>query len=119
MANDLYCWRCQSVVPMLDEREWTLLEPALLKGIQDIQDYRVRDGCSFKEAMERAPDASALQVYESLTGLREANVNALWHHRIAMYGPPCPACSKPLRTQHASFCAACGEVRATDVPDAS
>jgi hypothetical protein len=43
-----------------------------------------------------------------MTGLRETNINAIWHHRIAEYGPPCGACGKPLRTPKARLCAACG-----------
>jgi len=64
------------------------------------------------DAMERGqPEAeayrSALDIYEEFTGLRETNIRALYHHRIAMYGPPCERCGKPLRTPAARFCAAC------------
>jgi uncharacterized OB-fold protein len=51
---------------------------------------------------------AALDEYEKITGYRETNPNAVWHHRISIYGPPCRKCGKPLRTPQASFCAACG-----------
>ena len=49
--------------------------------------------------------------YSELTGFYESNHNAIMHHQISIYGPPCEACGKPLRTPQAAFCAACGKVR--------
>lgn len=46
--------------------------------------------------------------YEMFTGVAETNPNAVWHHVASLYGPPCPACGKPLRTPRARLCAACG-----------
>ncbi|MBN8227241.1 hypothetical protein JYK02_06925 [Corallococcus macrosporus] len=61
--------------------------------------------------------ASVSQAYERLTGYVGCHPNAVMHHRIAQYGPPCTACGKPLRTPEARYCAACGNVR--QPPDAS
>lgn len=90
MARTLYCWRCKMEIPMLDEGEWREIAPLLSK--------------SFDENQKR----SALNLYERMTGFRETNINAIWHHRIADYGPPCTECGKPLRTPRANLCAACG-----------
>lgn len=49
--------------------------------------------------------------YALFTGVRETNPNAVWHHIIKLYGPPCPHCGKPLRTPVARWCPACGEWR--------
>jgi len=49
-----------------------------------------------------------LEMYRLLTGFVETNPNAVFHHEVAQYGPPCPQCGKPLRTPQARFCAACG-----------
>ena len=51
---------------------------------------------------------AALDRYFAITGFRETNPNALWHHVLSLYGPPCEACGKPLRTPAANWCAACG-----------
>jgi hypothetical protein len=56
-------------------------------------------------------DEAFLDEYERLTSYREKNPNAVWHHRLALYGPPCRVCSKPLRTPKASRCVACGADR--------
>jgi hypothetical protein len=53
-----------------------------------------------------------LAEYEQLTGFRETNPNAVFHHVASQYGPPCETCGKPLRTPNASFCAACGAPKA-------
>jgi len=98
----LYCWRCQMDVPMLDEAEWAPVEAFLM--------------CEVTRNMNR----QALDEYERVTGYRETNPAALWHHRILVYGPPCTHCGKPLRTRQAKLCAACGEPRAGYPPsDAS
>lgn len=91
MAKELYCWRCRVEMPMLDESEWARIAPHLQAAVGD-----------------PAASQAALDLYEMMTGLRETNINAIFHHRISDYGPPCFSCGKPLRTPKASFCAACG-----------
>lgn len=36
----------------------------------------------------------ALDEYERITGYRETVFNAVMHHRISDYGPPCKNCGK-------------------------
>lgn len=50
---------------------------------------------------------SMLAEYERITGFRETNLNAVFHHRLSVYGPPCRHCGKPLRTPQARFCGSC------------
>jgi hypothetical protein len=94
MAKELYCWRCRTEMPMLDESEWARIAPYLQAAVRDPAAWQ-----------------AALDLYETMTGLRETNINAIFHHRMSDYGPPCLSCRKPLRTPKARFCAACGAAR--------
>ncbi|MBB4128785.1 hypothetical protein GGR77_004116 [Xanthomonas translucens] len=93
---------------MLDEQEWEAMGPALTQSIVDIQNHR-KTGASLQEALRMPHGLQALQLYEEITGCQETNPDVIRRHRISMYGPPCDACGKPLRTPQASFCAACGQ----------
>jgi len=90
MPKTAYCWRCNAELPMLDEQDWAQVLPHL------------------HEAKDRARGQGALTRYFEITGVRETNVNAIWHHRLSQFGPPCPSCGKLLRTPRAKLCAACG-----------
>jgi len=96
---------------MLTEPEWERVQPTLQSAIEQVKKIREETHCSIPEAHERATREGALKLYEELTGFHETNVNALWHHRLSIYGPPCAACGKPLRTPQARSCAACGAAR--------
>ena len=112
MAENRYCWRCDMVVPMLTEQEWQLIEPALSQAISDVKAYRAAHGVALSDALQHSYGQTALELYHQFTGFSETNPDAIWHHRLSIYGPPCSACGKPLRTPQASFCAACGTQRA-------
>ncbi len=96
---------------MLTESEWERVGPELSNAIEQIKAYREQHNCSLAEARQKGLGRRALDVYEEITGFRETNPDALYHHRLSVYGPPCNACGKPLRTPQARSCAACGAVR--------
>lgn len=104
LAKWLYCWRCQMTVPMLEELEWEQLQPLLTGALRDPGSRRWAAG-------QVVYGQAALDRYFEISGLRETNANALWHHRLANFGPPCRACGKPLRTPRAKLCAACGTIQ--------
>ena len=106
----MWCWRCKADVPMLDEQEWSQVAPLMSPGLSATKKYRERTGSPLREATDviRAAYEPARAEYQRITGFREENEVALWHHRISLYGPPCGACNKPLRTPDATHCAACG-----------
>src|SRR5580658_4709651 len=87
----LWCWRCKAEMPMLNEEEF-----------QRVTLLRNRSGIGFKGMF-----GAMLEEYERITGYRETNGNAVFHHRLAMYGPPCAKCGKPLRTPRAKLCGWC------------
>ena len=45
--------------------------------------------------------------YDRITGIRDANPNAIYHHVLSMYGAPCVKCGKPQRTPRAELCRSC------------
>ena len=82
----------------------------LIRSVTAIQRYRAEHGVGIQEA-DLATRGAALALYETLTGVRETNPLALWHHRASFYGPPCRECGIPLRTPQASPGVACGARR--------
>lgn len=117
----LWCWRCKMEIPMLDEDEWDLLMRVHDTWREDpagaVEMLR-REAAQRGVTPPRTPpgDLSGLRRhlwhitagYAVFTGMEETEPNAVWHHRVSLYGPPCPACRKPLRTPSAKLCAACG-----------
>ena len=99
-------------IPMLTEEEYASISPHLTNAVQQVKAYREEHQCSLTEANNKGFGQRALAVYEQLTGFKETNVNALFHHRLGIYGPPCHSCGKPLRTPRASYCPMCGTERA-------
>jgi len=87
----LWCWRCKCEVAMLD--------PAEFRQVLSKRDLTKHN---LKEQF-----ADLLAEYEKITGLKETNPNAVYHHEIALYGPPCKHCGKPLRTPRARLCGSC------------
>ncbi|MEO8146979.1 MAG: hypothetical protein ABI723_05040 [Bacteroidia bacterium] len=95
----LWCWRCKMEIPMLDEAEY---EQARLYYSEEFKNLKHNRQERFKKILD---------YYFEITGFEETEPNAIMHHRISIYGPPCENCGKPYRTPQASFCAACGHKR--------
>ncbi len=105
-------------VPMLDEEEFAVVSNLYSQGISSTKEFREKhsiplSGAPMEELFRPVRDA-----YLKMTGMNESNHNAIMHHRISIYGPPCERCGKPLRTPAASFCAACGQVRGSSEREA-
>lgn len=114
MPHTLYCWRCRIDIPMLTDDEWALISPHLSNAVQQIKAYREENQCSLAEAHARGFGHKALAVYIEITGFKETNANALFHHRRSIYGPICRVCKKPLRTPLARSCVECGAQKDLD-----
>lgn len=100
-------------MPMLTEEEWEQVGPHLADKVSQIKRYRHAHGCSLAEATAKGFGLEALLAYEKITGFNETNANALFHHRLSMYGPPCHSCGELLRTPEARYCANCSAKRQT------
>lgn len=103
----LWCWRCKCEVPMLDEAEFAEISRLYSGGIRATKEFRERWGVPLKDALTEERFQPVRDAYERLTGMKESNENAIMHHRLALYGPPCKHCGKPLRTPKAKLCASC------------
>ncbi len=107
-----FCWRCKKEVPMLEPQEWERVSPLLSEATQQVKRYREAHGASIEEARCATNFGhEALGLYHEITGYKETNADALWHHQLNQFGPPCASCGKPLRTPHAKLCAECGAPR--------
>jgi len=103
----LWCWRCKADMPMLDEQEYAEIACLHRNGIESVKDYRKRTGAPLENVSMQDHYATMLARYEEITGYKETNPNAIVHHRLSLYGPPCTTCGKPLRTPRAKLCGSC------------
>jgi Sigma-70 factor, region 1.1 len=108
MATLLYCWKCRTEKHMLDTSEWQKMEPLLNQMISDIKQHQENPDASTADAKCQGFAQKAFDLYFQLTGVKETDADALWHHQFALFGPQCPSCKKPLRTPAAKVCAECG-----------
>lgn len=92
---------------MLDEDEYAVALNLYRDGIKATKKFRQKWGVSLKEANLQERFRPLLDYYERATGFHESNENAVMHHRISLYGPPCEKCGRPLRTPKAKLCGSC------------
>ena len=98
---------------MLEGEESYLVDKARHEGMPVVEAEAHRLGRPLMSPLEIVSPVGRrlrpmLEMYRLLTGFEETNPNAVFHHIVELYGPPCPQCHKPLRTAEARFCAACG-----------
>lgn len=105
--KELYCWRCGQVMPILDDEEYAVIGELFHEGIE-----RRRSGIPADEAMK-----SVREAYSQMTGAPETHENAILHHHLSYFGPPCERCGKPYRSDKASFCAECGHIQPRPASD--
>jgi hypothetical protein len=105
-------------IPMLDEEEFTIVAQLYGAAFSATKEFREQHGLSLGSLSIEERFRPALDAYERLTGLRETNANAVMHHRLALFGPPCMACGKPLRSPRARRCMECGKPDPTLLIDA-
>jgi hypothetical protein len=94
-------------MPMLDESEYAVARELYRGGMRATKEFREKWRVPLKDAKLEERFRPLLEWYEKLTGFKETNENAVMHHRLVLYGPPCKRCGKPLRTPKAKLCGAC------------
>ena len=103
----LWCWRCKCEMPMLDEGEFAEIKQLYNECIRSRPEFRKKHGIPLESASIEQRIQPVLKRYEQMTGMKETNANAVMHHGLALYGPPCKRCGKPLRSPQAKLCGAC------------
>jgi len=96
---------------MLDEEEFAIVGKLYSEGMSATKEFRLKHNLPLDECPINERFRPVREAYERMTGMVELSHNAIMHHSISIYGPPCEHCRKPLRTPRASFCAACGQAR--------
>lgn len=92
---------------MLDEQEFAKIAPLHTQGLQSVKEFRAKSGAPIQDDPLTEHFQEMLAQYEAITGFKETNPNAVWHHRLSLYGPLCKRCGKPLRTPRAKLCGSC------------
>jgi hypothetical protein len=92
------------VIPMLDESEYAIVQALYREGMRATKEFREAHNLPLKDVKLEELFKPCLSAYEQITGFHETNANAVMHHRLSMFGQPCPKCGKPFRTSKASGC---------------
>ena len=103
----MWCWRCKNEMPMLNETEYAEVAELYRSATLAAKEFREREAASLQETPLHELLRPVRLRYEELTGMPECHENAVRHHRISLYGPPCKRCGKPLRTPKAKLCGNC------------
>jgi hypothetical protein len=94
-------------MPMLDEDEHGEIARLYREAMSATKEFRQRWGIPLESASIEQRFQPVRAHYERLTGMKECHENAILHHRLSLYGPPCKQCGKPLRSPAAKLCGSC------------
>jgi hypothetical protein len=94
-------------MPMLDEQEFAEIASLHRLGMQSAKEYRAETGAPIERVPLTECFVAMLGRFEAMTGFRETNPNAVWHHGLSLYGPPCGRCGRLLRTPKAELSGSC------------
>jgi hypothetical protein len=96
---------------MLDEEEFARVAQLYGNGFRSAPQQEEEAGPPTQPLTIEERFAPVSREYARLTGYVGCHPNAVMHHRLSLFGPPCSACNKPLRTPGAKLCAECGAPR--------
>jgi hypothetical protein len=121
-----WCWRCQIDYPMLEDNEWRVLMAAHAyvpnRRLAFAELERQASSLGLWAPLAVDPELPPVARYywhliagfELFTQIVERSPAPIWHHRLAVFGPPCWACGRLLRTARAKMCGFCGRQRVVD-----
>ncbi|MGX5172436.1 hypothetical protein ACUR5C_07920 [Aliikangiella sp. IMCC44653] len=105
--KEYFCWRCDRIMPFLEETEWNEVSPLLGDAMQAIKDYREKHQCDLETARVNCKP-EAMEKFEELTGMPGVHFETIYHHRLSEWGIECNQCNELLRTPRAKMCVNCG-----------
>jgi hypothetical protein len=94
-------------MPMLDEEEFASVSELYREAMTATKEWRQRWEIPLEDVNIDQRFQPVRMRYEELTGMKDCHENAVMHHRISLYGPPCKQCKRPLRTPRAKLCGSC------------
>lgn len=98
-------------MPMLDDDEFARVSKLYGECMGSAKKTREKKALAVGDSLIDAMFEPVRLEYERITGFANCHQNAVMHHQLSLYGPPCAACGKPLRTPRARHCASCGAAR--------
>ena len=105
--KNYFCWRCDEIMPFLEEHEWKKISALYYGFIKTILKYRKKHNCDLETARAHC-EKEATEKFEELTGISGVSIAVMYHHRLKDWGKECSKCGYLFRTPKAKRCTNCG-----------